>query len=438
MCDRRDGVRGRNRPGGRLLVVGAVLAAASAAWASGGALDSTFDHDGVVVEARVANGFFDAMAVQPDGKVVVVGTNEGSVNGWLVARYNPDGTPDASFGVPHGYVTFSGVQAQGVHVLADGRIVVAGWRSTTLKGSSHSDFSVRRLLPGGGLDTSFGSGGTVTVNLQGTSSQDFAVDMAVDSAGRIVLGGMSTVTTKKTSEESGALLRLLPDGTRDGSFGTAGIVIRSLYATSFDRIVSIDVEPDGSIVALGHGPSVTGGPRYHLIRFHSNGQADTAFGVRILANDHPSQGLNQMWDVDVEGLHAYVSGMRFVTLPGPADAVVVRYGLDGQPDTSYGTNGLAVYDGGGAERANGLAVRADGSAVVGVNTTTQTGQLILNVFRFDPFGQPDTTFGANGLGATSPLGFSPRAVVVDADDRVLAAGGKVSNHPAIARWTAQP
>jgi uncharacterized delta-60 repeat protein len=396
-------------------------------------MDPTFDQDGVLVESRVS-GFFDAMAVQPDGKVLAVGVNEGSANGWLVARYFPDGSPDASFGTPNGYVTLPGAQVHGVSVLADGRIVVGGWRSTTTKGTTHGDFAVRRLLPSGAPDTSFGTGGVVTVNLQGTNSNDLAVDMAVDAAGRIVLGGLSILSGKKSSEESGALLRLLPDGSRDASFGTGGVVIRSLFAGSaYDRIVSIDVEADGSVVALGHGPVGPNGPAYHLIRFNASGQPDAAFGVRVLPTDHPGQGMSQMWDVDVEGAHAYVSGMRFLSQLG--DAVVVRYGLDGQPDYAYGSGGLALHATAAAERAYGLAVRADGSAVVGVNTSTGAGES-LAVFRFDPFGQPDASFGTNGLGATSPLGFSARAVVVDDDGAVLVGGGKVSGHPATARWTA--
>ena len=128
-------------------------------------------------------------------------------------RYLPDGTPNPNFG-NGGIVTtpFSGMgaQAKAVAVQPDGKIVVAG--SALAANSIDEDFAVARYNADGSLDDNFGAHGIATIDL-GTDN-DFATGLAIESDGKIVLGG--------NAGEDVGLVRLLPNGTLDITFGNLG------------------------------------------------------------------------------------------------------------------------------------------------------------------------------------------------------------------------
>jgi uncharacterized delta-60 repeat protein len=143
-----------------------VLATASGpreAYAAQGDLDSTFSGDGVAVTDFSANldGATD-VALQSDGKIVVAGFSESgadiTTSDFALARYNPDGTLDMSFGTDGKVVTdFAGSRdtATGVAIQPDGKIVAAG-RS---QNGTETDFALARYNADGTLDTGFGTGG---------------------------------------------------------------------------------------------------------------------------------------------------------------------------------------------------------------------------------------------------------------------------------------
>ena len=120
------------------------------------------------------------MVVQPDGKPVVVGYQSDSYpdgNDFLVMRYNTNGTLDTSFSGDGIQVTdFSGFYdgASAVALQPDGKIVVGGHASTAT-GTSDTDHAVARYNADGSLDTSFGVGGKVTIDQAGNSEQALAV-----------------------------------------------------------------------------------------------------------------------------------------------------------------------------------------------------------------------------------------------------------------------
>ena len=130
-----------------------VSAVTGVAVAADGDLDPTFSDDGRVVSDLGFDDRADGVAVQPNGAIVVAGTSCGA--DFLVARYNPDGSPDTTFD-GDGRVCIdvgagSADRGEEVFVLADGRLLVAG--------TSAGDFALARLLADGNLDWSFGTGG---------------------------------------------------------------------------------------------------------------------------------------------------------------------------------------------------------------------------------------------------------------------------------------
>ena len=172
-------------------------------------LDTSFDADG---QARPSQGFVEegrAIAIQPDGKIVVAGFSDGLGGAgeadFLVVRYNTDGSRDTSFS-GDGRINFSfgpdltGVDRGGAVALqADGKIVVAGM--TDAGGGNVNNFAVARLLPNGELDDSFDGDGRVTIDF---NFDDAASAVAVQPDGRIVVAGQSAADT--------AVARLLTNG----------------------------------------------------------------------------------------------------------------------------------------------------------------------------------------------------------------------------------
>jgi uncharacterized delta-60 repeat protein len=169
--------------------------AAAPAGAAPGDLDPTFGGDGRVTTDFTA-GFDGAtgVALQADGKVVVVGGTgvEGANPMFAVVRYNPDGTLDPTFG-GDGRVTtdFTGGadRATGVAVQPDGKIVVVGTAGADRR---NPRFAVARYEPDGDLDPTFGGGdGVVRTNF--TPGFDAATDLALQGDGNIVAAGLADV-----------------------------------------------------------------------------------------------------------------------------------------------------------------------------------------------------------------------------------------------------
>ena len=233
---------------------------ALARYESNGASTLTFGTAGLVTTdfgGSVDRAF--AMALQPDGKLVVVGDSDAS---FALARYNPNGSLDESFGAGGKVVTsFGGAdQASAVILQPDGKIVVAGQTDTGLS----IDFALARYMPDGSLDAGFGSGGRVTTNFVG-NSDDLGSAVALQPDGRIVVGG--------TSEDNFALARYTPEGVLDSSFGTEGKVTTNLGGE--DLLHALALQPDGSIVAVGESAD-----HFALARY----QAFGPLSIRLVLN----------------------------------------------------------------------------------------------------------------------------------------------------------
>lgn len=157
---------------------------------SDGTLDATFGTGGKVTTSFEGGGGGWAVALRPDGKLVAAGvarTNTGN-GGFGLARYNPDGTLDASFGTGGTVFTDfggSGDAARAVALHDDGKVVAAGhWVTPAFSG----DFALAQYKNDGSLDTGFGVGGKVTTDFNGASE---AVNgLAIQADGKVVAAGV--------------------------------------------------------------------------------------------------------------------------------------------------------------------------------------------------------------------------------------------------------
>ena len=200
-----------------------------------GSFDASFDGDGTAGADFGGTDFGYAVALQPDGRIVVAGQAGG--DDVAVARFNPDGTPDATFDVDgtrrFGY---GGVDAaRAVLVQPDGGIVVAG------HGGPDGSVPVTRLSPNGLFDPGFGDNGTAWIDFGGIDS-GYAAALQPD--GKIVVAG-----ERSGDDDDFAVARLQPGGVLDTTFGSAGRTTVDFGGQESGAAVAL--QPDGRIVVAG-------------------------------------------------------------------------------------------------------------------------------------------------------------------------------------------
>ncbi len=216
-----------------------------------GSLDTAFGNGGKVTTSFFgAEDQINALALQPDGKIVAAGiaidsSNIPSTTNFALARYNRDGSLDASFGTGGRVTTHSFSYAQfctGVVIQPDGKIIAAGG---AVKGPIGDDFALARYLPDGRLDPTFGSGGLVTTDF--FQRDDYITGIVLQHNGKIVAAGTAD---EGFTDKSFAVARYNPDGSLDPSFGSSGKTTTDFTGVD-DQGRAIALQPDGKIVVAG-------------------------------------------------------------------------------------------------------------------------------------------------------------------------------------------
>jgi uncharacterized delta-60 repeat protein len=264
-----------------------------------GTLDTSFGTGGIVTTDF--NGLDDQagdVLLQPDGKIVVIGTAmvAGGNTEFAVARYNTNGSLDTGFGTGGKVTTSVGQFDTGNRAVlqSDGKIILAGG----------SGFTLVRYNPNGSLDTSFGTGGIVSV-----LPDSLAEDLALRPDGRIVVGGILTNGTSNTDFQAAQFLQ---NGALDTSFATSGIV--TTFFTGFDATAfSLALQSDGSLILGGSVSSNnTLADDWALTRYTAAGSPDFSFGL----NGKVITDLGS----DIEEIHSLLL---------PADGQLLAVGLTG-------------------------------------------------------------------------------------------------------------
>jgi uncharacterized delta-60 repeat protein len=220
-----------------------------------GTADSSFGADGFV-STDLFGGFEEAFALirQPDGKLVAGGFEGHDSTGpnYALVRYNPDGGLDATFGSGGRVSTdFFGLGEIGraLALQPDGKMVMAGEVNPN---EDDSLFGLARYNPNGTLDSSFGSGGKLSSNVFGPVSINNAV--IIQSTGNILSAGFGL--TGSPAHAVFALVRLNSDGSLDPSFGSLGAVITPIGSVAIASDLAL--QRDGKIVALGYSNDGSG------------------------------------------------------------------------------------------------------------------------------------------------------------------------------------
>jgi uncharacterized delta-60 repeat protein len=236
--------------------------AVMARYLTDGSLDPTFGSGGMV-SSQVGG---TEIRLLGDGKILAVGLPGPTPAGFdfAVARFNADGTVDASFGTAG--VATTGIagsydQASTLVVQPDGKIVAVG--NSVVAGQP--ELALARFLPNGSLDTSL-NGGKVVTDLGGINDSTSGIDVILQTDGKIVV---STCTNCYSAGDF-ALVRYNSDGTQDMTFGTGGRVTTD-FSGGEDRSGALVVQPDGKLTAAGRAQIGGGSDDFALARYDAHG-----------------------------------------------------------------------------------------------------------------------------------------------------------------------
>jgi uncharacterized delta-60 repeat protein len=323
-----------------------------------GELDPSFGEGGWVETDFGSFEFPHAVALQPDGAIVVGGEGDCRYAAcFVLARYRPDGSLDPGFGeggiarTPFGLV--QAAQAFDISIAPDGRIVAAGFVRKGGDAQDSSHFAVARYLPDGRLDQSFSGDGRATVDFG--YGNDIAYAVAHQRGGRIVVAGQGTRNRYRT-EDDFAFARFRRNGRLDRGFSGDGRRTVNFGGRRFDVAYGLAVRgrsivaTGSTVVAAERAPSVA------VARLTWGGGLAGGFGRRRTLPS-PGGGIGRAVLVEPGG-RVLVAGRAFSDSSQDAsDWALLRYQSGGRLDRSFGGDGIVVTDfGTGEDSARALAV----------------------------------------------------------------------------------
>ena len=290
------GIDGVIQNGGKIVVVGQSYESISfsqialARFTPAGTLDSTFGAGGwTITDFGYDYIWANAAAQQSDGKIVVTGPLiDAKRQDFFVARFTVDGKVDKDFGKKGIVLIDFGKtldRSWDLAIQSDGKIVVVG---TTYNGSNQN-MALARLDEKGKLDPTFGINGLVQTDFNGLA--DHAETVAINSAQQIIVGGFAQLNS---TNYAFATARYEATGALDPSFGNGGKVMTD-FGLNYDVGSSIALQPDGKIVLTGLAQPTSGVfafARYHtngLLDFqHTEDYTasvwEASYGLEIAAN----------------------------------------------------------------------------------------------------------------------------------------------------------
>ena len=432
------------------------LGGPTAALAAPGDLDPTFGSGGLFIATQTGTEAAD-MALQPDGKIVVAGSGGDHM---VVYRLAGNGSLDTSFG-GDGIVDVTGFLGDtteisvgwAVALQPDGKIVVAGRAGSQT--NLPTDMAIARLNPDGSLDATFGGDGRVVVDFGASFFSSVAVVVAIQGDDKILVAG--SVSTQDPDMLFG-LARLGPDGILDSSFDGDGRVIvditNSAAQRDYDAIQDLVLQPDGKIVAAGSAgePGTSQDTDFCVARFNPDGSLDTTFGG---GDGHTEVDFSGLPDIGAAVARQpdgkLVVGGTVSTTAGKDDFGLARLSAAGDLDATFGGDGRVTVDFPDSAPGNSREWLADlvldpSGRIVAVGTASMgsgaSADGSFGLARLQPDGSPDATFGRNGLVSTDVLSAYDRlsAAALQPDGKIVAAGfarsgaDRFSNRLAAARY----
>ena len=300
-------------------------------------------------------------------------------------------------------------EGRALAIQTDQKIMVAG---ISYNGTDN-DFALVRYNIDGTLDHSFGDNGKVVTDI---NNNDFAHAVEIQPDGKIVVAGH----TYPGANYDITLVRYNTDGALDNSFSDDGIVF--INVGNEDQCHSIALQEDGKIIAAGFHNNGTD-KDFTVVRFTSAGSLDESFGdhgivtTAIGAADETAESVVIQPDGKIILAGYFDNG-------SDNDIALVRYNPDGEPDNSFGENGIVETPvGSSGDVAKTVALQSDGKIVVAGYYDNGLDRDVA-ILRYNTNGTPDNSFGTGGI-ETLPAGEGvdyTEGLALQPDDKILVTG----------------
>ncbi len=432
----RNGGRHRRAPQLTALLVLVLLLALVGAALAAPALDSRFGEGGIVrtplpepTRLGIANTgeapLIEDLALQRDGKFVGALVSGAETPFIGAVRYRPNGGLDRSFGndgfaiLGHDFPGVGGeAQGQAVALQRDRKVLVAGYRENRYQ---HVSTLLVRLRPDGKPDRSFGAKGLISPRPR-IKGGEVLHDVAVERDGTIVAVGARNEL--RGGQPAGLVIAYRPDGKVDRSFGKSGRVVFSRAPQRYTALRDIAVLSSGKLLVVGYFAD-----RLFVARFWPDGRLDRSFGHggRVVG------GVELGGCCPSDAALSVLPGGHFFVLAGSLseEQSLYRFLPDGGLDRSFGRRGALrgawIRRGGGTA---GLAIQGDGKIVISgtsgrVRPSDGSAKFVISILRALPSGNPDRSFGQNGV-KYLPLGHNaPGTSALTLRDGSVVVGGGV-------------
>lgn len=339
-------------------------------------LDKSF---GAVVD--FFKSYIDLVALQSDGKILLIYRTFKYGTPTNIARLLPDGSLDKSFKIGNGFDGF----VSAIVIQPDRKILVGGSFNSY---NSESSNKIVRLLPDGTLDKFFNVG-------QGFNMDVSALELQSD--GKILVGGSFT---SYNNEKVNHIVRLYQNGTLDKSF--------DMGEGFNDHDICISIQSDGKILVGGKFSTYNGSTCNQIARLLPDGSLDKSFDTRY--------GFEGLFDGCVEAIACQpdgkiLAGGFFMSYNHEESRNIVRLLPDGSLDKSF-------HLGDGFKGSvNVILLQSDGKILIGGYFSFYDGQPCNRLVRLLPTGKIDPDFDV-GAGFDA----SVRTLAITSDNKLLVGG----------------
>ena len=389
---------------------------ATSVYAAAGGLDLTFGQGGRVVSSFGSPILVANAALQSDGKVVVLISND--LSNFAVVRFLPNGSLDTNFGTG-GFAQTIFANFNMPHSLAiqsDGKIVASGIATNN---ETTYEFAAARFNTDGSLDTTFGTGGQATTPVTGFLTQSVSL---VQPDGKILIAGSALISVRRPTQL--AMVRYNPDGSLDSSFGNNGR-LEKVSAASVPSALALDAA--GNIFVEGANT---------VVEFRSDGnlESQVTSAPIIVASSH---GGARATAFQSNGSYVVAKTVEEGTVrQGDIDTKVLRFTAAGTVDTTFNNPAFDFAQEGGNginDVTSALAIQPNGKIVLGASHTSSAfSNELFALARLNPNGSLDSSFGSGGIITTNVGGVEGVATILLQPDGNIIAIGTANNFADVA------
>lgn len=378
-----------------------------------GDLDSTFGVNGIV---KIPPQIGVDLIILNNGKLLIPGTIwTGRAQGFLVMRFNPDGSFDSTFGENGKVISDLGQRetyANAIVPLVNGQIIAAGFSTNTGKGWSTA---LVKYNEDGSIDSLFGKNGIASTYFE----HYLEINSAILYENKILISGFTSNTDHDIS-----IIKYNLDGSLDSLFGVNGRAFADF--NWHDESLSIAIQKDGKILLCGYTYEKIDNKSAAIVRFNSDGIVDSTFGkdgtvLHNLGYSTNAQGIA----VDNED-NIFIKGSYFTSI-STSDSYITKFSKNGKVDKSFGIAGTVhinygLYD---ATLVNKVFLLSDGSIIF----PWQMEGARFAVVRFDKDGKLDPNFGYARTKKYLPIGYLIAGSFTPEGNLLLLGKGTVPGEP---------